>query len=356
MHFKPAELLQKRELKMSYSIETCNITKKYPETKGYGDLLLHPFRRKETTALDNVSIQIKKGELFGLLGSNGAGKTTLIKILCTLVLPTSGKAFINGLEVTKDERKIRKIIGYVVGDERSFYWRLTGRQNLRFFAKLNNISKREAEQRIESLLAFMELSRYADRMFKDYSTGMRQKLAIARGLLTNPEVLFMDEPTNGLDPITAQKLRSLIRKKLVEEEKKTIVFATHNLHEAEELCDRIVFIHSGEIKISGLVADIKKEFTIDKRYVMKLKSPDTGLLEKIYRMAHVKKVTKIPDGSLSGTIQIEVENIDGNEGIFQVIKEVVDMGGKIYAIHEREISLGETFSRIIDTENIGTKI
>jgi ABC-2 type transport system ATP-binding protein len=341
---------------VSYCIETYNITKKYPETKGYGDLLLHPFRRKETTALSNVNIQIKKGELFGLLGSNGAGKTTLIKILCTLVLPTSGRAFVNGLEVTKDERKIRKIIGYVVGDERSFYWRLTGRQNLMFFAKLNNISKREAEQRIENLLAFMELSRYADRMFKDYSTGMRQKLAIARGLLTNPEVLFMDEPTNGLDPITAQKLRSLIRKKLVEEEKRTIVFATHNLHEAEELCDRIAFIHSGEIKISGLVADIKKEFTTDKRYVMKLESSDTGLLEKIYRMAQVKKVTKIPDVSLSGTIQIEVENIDGNEGIFQVIKEVVDMGGKIYAIHEREISLGETFSRIIDTENIGTKI
>ena len=107
--------------------------------------------------------------------------------------------------------------------------------------------------------------------------------------------------------------------------------------------------------LSNVNIQIKKEFNTDKRYVMKLKSPDTGLLEKIYRMAPVKKVTKIPDGSLSGTIQIEVENIDGNEGIFQVIKEVVNMEGKIYAIHEREISLGETFSRIIDTENIGTK-
>ena len=340
---------------MSYCIETQNITKKYPEVKGYGELLSHPFRKREVTALHNVSIQIKKGELFGLLGSNGAGKTTLIKILCTLVLPTSGRAFVNGLDVTKDERKIRKIIGYVVGDERSFYWRLTGRQNLRFFAKLNNIPKHEINQRIENLLAFMDLSRYADRMFKDYSTGMRQKLAIARGLLTNPEVLFMDEPTNGLDPITAQKLRKLIRKKLVEEEKRTIVFATHNLHEAEELCDRIAFIHGGEVKISGLVGDIKKEFTSDKRYVMRLKNPETRLLGKIHTLCSVKKVTKILDGSLSDTIQIEVENGDGDEGIFQVIKELVDMGGKIYSIHEKEISLGDMFSRIIDTENVRTE-
>ncbi len=341
---------------MSYSIETHNITKKYPEARGFGDLLLHPFRRKQTTALSNVNIQIKKGELFGLLGSNGAGKTTLIKILCTLVLPTSGRAFVNGFDVTKDERKIRKTIGYVVSDERSFYWRLTGRQNLRFFAKLNNISKREAEQRIESLLSLTELSRHAERMFKDYSTGMRQKLAIARGLLINPEVLFMDEPTNGLDPITAQKLRKFIRKKLVEEEKRTIVFATHNLHEAEELCDRIAFIHRGEVKVSGLVEDIIKKFNTDKRYVIKMKRPESGLLKKIHRMAQVKHVTKNPDGSLSDTIQIEVENIDGNEGIFRVIKEIVDMGGKIYAIYEKEISLGETFSRIIDTGNMGDKI
>ncbi|MBM2832878.1 MAG: transporter, binding subunit [Candidatus Brocadiaceae bacterium] len=341
---------------MPYSIETYNITKKYPEVKKCVDLLLHPFRRNKTIALSNVNIQIKKGELFGLLGSNGAGKTTLIKILCTLVLPTSGKAFVNGLDVTRDERKIRKTIGYVVSDERSFYWRLTGRQNLRFFAKLNNISKREADQRIESLLALIELSRDAERMFKDYSTGMRQKLAIARGLLINPSVLFMDEPTNGLDPITAQRLRVFIRKTLVEEEKRTVVFATHNLHEAEELCDRIAFIHRGEIKVSGLMKDIIKEFNTDKRYVMKMKRPDSKLLKMINRMAPVKHVTNNLDGYLSDTIQIEVGNIDGDEGMSKIIKEVVDMGGKIYAVHEKDISLGETFSKIVDTGNAGDSV
>lgn len=333
---------------MSYCIETQNITKKYPEVRGYGEWLSHPFRKREFTALHNVSIQIKKGELFGLLGSNGAGKTTLIKILCALVIPTSGRALINGMEVMQNENKIRRMIGYVVSDERSFYWRLTGRQNLRFFAKLNNIPGREAERRMEGLLEFMELSRYGDKMFKDYSTGMKQKLAIARGLLTNPEIVFMDEPTNGLDPITAHKLRNLIRGKLVEEEKRTVVFATHNLHEAEELCDRIAIVHRGEVKFAGFVEDIKREFGTDKRYVIKLKNPETGIIEGIRNMFPVKKVVTLPDGSLHGDIQIEVETANGDGGVHQIVKEIVTRGGKVYSVYEKEIPLGEVFSKLLD--------
>lgn len=240
---------------MSYSIETYDLTKRYPATRGYKDLVFRPFAKKEVTALSNINIQIKKGELVGLLGPNGAGKTTLIKILCTLVLPSSGKAFIHGYEVEKDERKIKKIIGLCIHDERSFYWRLTGRQNLRFFAKLNNISGKEAEEGVKHLLEFVGLAHEADRVFKDYSTGMRQKLAIARGLLTNPEIIFMDEPTNGLDPVTAHKLIHFIREKLVEEGLKTVVFASHNLHEVEILCDRIIEVDKGQEGKDGWYAD-----------------------------------------------------------------------------------------------------
>src|SRR3990170_1098309 len=118
---------------MGFAIETIDLTKRFLQAKGYGDLVFNPFQRKEVLALDRVSIQVEEGELFGLLGPNGAGKTTLIKILCTLILPTSGRAFINGYDVMKDGKNIRKVIGYVVSEERSFYWRLTGRQNLKFF-------------------------------------------------------------------------------------------------------------------------------------------------------------------------------------------------------------------------------
>lgn len=334
--------------KLPYCIETRNLTKSYPVITGYSGLFMHPFRKKEITAIRNVNIQIKKGELFGLLGSNGAGKTTLIKILCTLVLPTSGSAFVNGLEVTKDEKKIRRIIGYVVSDERSFYWRLTGRQNLTFFAKLNNIHRHEAQTRIENLLSFMELARDADRMFKDYSTGMRQKLAIARGLLTAPDIIFMDEPTNGLDPVSAQRLRKLIREKLVEEEKKTVIFATHNLHEAEELCNRIAIIHKGEVKIAGIVDEIKREFDSEKRYVIELKCPETLLLDRIHHIAPVKKVAAIQDGHSGDIVQIEIKTSDSNGDIFQIVKEIVNMGGKICSFYEKEISLGELFSKVVE--------
>lgn len=336
---------------MSYCIETHNLTKRFPVTKGYRELLLHPFRKKEITALSNVNILVKKGELFGLLGSNGAGKTTLIKIFCTLVLPTSGRAFVNGLDVTKDGKKIKSAIGYVVSDERSFYWRLTGRQNLKFFAKLNNISSYESELRIKRLLEFIELTRDADRMFKDYSSGMRQKLAIARGLLTDPKVIFMDEPTRSLDPPTAQNLRKLIKEKLVGEEEKTVVFATHNLQEAEELCDRIAIIHKGEVKIAGEVEEIKRGFNSDKRYVIRLKGPEEGLLEKIHSMPFIKEAKRISNGSLSNGIQIEIETKYEDGVIFRVIKEIIEMEGEVYSFYEKEISLEDLFSKVVDIED-----
>lgn len=334
-------------MKLPYSIETYNLTKRYPVTRGYKDLLFRPFEKKEVTALNNINIQIKKGELVGLLGPNGAGKTTLIKILCTLVLPSSGKVFINGFEVEKDEGKIKKIIGLCVDDERSFYWRLTGRQNLKFFAKLNNISGKESEDRIKHLLEFVDLTHEADRMFKDYSTGMRQKLAIARGLLTDPEIIFMDEPTNGLDPITAQKVIKFIREKLVEEEKKTVVFASHNLHEVEILCNRIIVIDKGMVKITGGIGEIKRTFCSDKKYRIDLKGTQNGLLEKIQNIPVIHKITTISDNNTTDSIQIEIEMKPGVGDISQVVGEIITMGGKICSLYEKETSLRELFARII---------
>ncbi|HWP92644.1 MAG TPA: ABC transporter ATP-binding protein [Thermodesulfobacteriota bacterium] len=333
---------------MSYAIETHDLTKNFPVIKRYREMIVHPFRRKEITALQEVNIQVRKGELFGLLGPNGAGKTTLIKILCTLVLPTSGKAFVGGLDVTKEGRSIRRIIGYVISDERSFYWRLTGRQNLKFFAKLNNIPNSEADTRIDRVLEFLELADNAERMFKDYSTGMRQKLAIARGLLTNPEIIFMDEPTRSLDPITVQNLRTLVKDKIVGEEKKTVVFATHNLQEAQDICDRVGIIHKGQLKAVGSVEEIRRKLGTDKKYVMKLKALEYESLKKIISVSSVRKIRFMENGSHPDYIQIEVETADGDGSIPSLIKQIVDAGAKVYSLHEEETSLEELFSRVID--------
>jgi len=331
---------------LSYVIETVNLSKKYPVLKGYRDIFLRPFRKKETLALHDVTIHINEGEIFGLLGPNGAGKTTLIKILCTLVLPSAGRAYVKGLNVTKDEKSIRKLIGYVISEERSFYWRLSGRQNLRFFAKLNNIPNREADRRIERLLDFLDLADDAGRMFKDYSTGMRQKLAIARGLLTDPAILFMDEPTNGLDPVSAHNLKQLVKEKLAGQEKKTVIFATHNLRDAEELCSRIAIIQSGEVRIEGTLEDIKSKFNGSKKYVMRLRSVENGVLEKINSLASVKKIIPASNGS-TGPVGVEIEIGHGNGAIHMLIREIVDMGGELFSFNEIEPGLEEMFSEIV---------
>jgi ABC-2 type transport system ATP-binding protein len=333
---------------MSYCIETFNLTKRFPVIKSYRDLILHPFRKKEITALSNVNIQVKKGELFGLLGPNGAGKTTLIKILCTLVLPTSGRAIVNGYDVMKEGKNIRKIIGYVISEERSFYWRLTGRQNLKFFATLNNLTAHEAKLRIEETLELMGLKSDADRMFKDYSTGMRQKLAIARGLLTNPEILFLDEPTRSLDPMAAENLRKFIKERIIGEKKKTVIFTTHNLQEAEVLCDRIAIIHKGEIKTCGTLEEIKRVFDSSRRYVLKLKVPYDGLLEKIRSLTLVREVIPLSNGSLSNHVQVEVEIEGGDESVSEVIERIVGVGGRVMSCYQKETPLTELFSKVIE--------
>jgi ABC-2 type transport system ATP-binding protein len=331
---------------LSYVIETVNLSKKYPVLKGYRDILFHPFRKKETPALNNVTIQINEGDIFGLLGPNGAGKTTLIKILCTLVLPSAGSAYVKGYDVTRDEKSIRKLIGYVISEERSFYWRLSGRQNLKFFAKLNNILNREADQRIERLLEFLDLAADAGRMFKDYSTGMRQKLAIARGLLTDPAILFMDEPTNGLDPVSAHNLKLLVKEKLVGEKKKTVIFATHNLRDAEELCNHIAIIQNGEVRIEGTLEDIRSKFNESKRYVMKLRNVEGEVLVKIHNKALVKSMMSVSNGS-SGFTEIEFEIGHNNGSLQGFVKEIVDMGGELFSVYEIEPTLEDLFSEIV---------
>jgi ABC-2 type transport system ATP-binding protein len=335
---------------MPYCIETSNLTKQYPIIKDYRDLVLHPFRKKKITALCNLNLQVKKGELFGLLGPNGAGKTTLIKILCTLVLPTSGRALINGYDVMTDDKKIRKVIGFVVSEERSFYWRLTGRQNLKFFATLNNITGHEAEPRIQEILELMGLQGDADRMFKDYSTGMRQKLAIARGLLADPEILFLDEPTRSLDPVASENLRKFIKETIIKKKKKTVIFSTHNLQAAQEFCDRIAIIHKGEIKTCGTLGEIRRIFDSSRRYVLGLKNTDDGLLDKICNFTQVRAVVPISNGSLSNHVQVEVEIEDGDERIPEVIEGIVGMGGKLMSCYQKEIPLADLFAKITNGE------
>lgn len=331
---------------MAYAIETIGLTKRYPSAKGYRDLVRRPFGRRYVTALEDVSIQVKRGEFFGLLGPNGAGKTTLIKILCNLVLPTEGKAFVNGCDVSRDGKKVRREIGYVVSEERSFYWRLTGKQNLLFFTKLNNLYGAEAKRRTDRILALMDLEGEADKRFKDYSTGIRQRLAIARALIINPEILLMDEPTKSLDPSAARHLKDFISETIVGEMRKTILFATHNLNEAAELADRIAIIDKAHVKARGTLEEIRKDLKRGYTYRIRCDAGVDNILDGIRSLGgvlHAEYRSGVRDGD---GIELEVELRDRDGLISEIVERIVRSGGRVRECVHEELSLNEIFSRI----------
>ncbi|MFH1849541.1 MAG: ABC transporter ATP-binding protein [archaeon] len=201
------------------------------------------FRLKKFGALRNVSLSVRKGTIHGLLGLNGAGKSTLIKILATLILPTKGRCIILGRDVAKKANAVKQLIGFINSNERSFYYRLTGRQNLEFFAALYG-----TQNGIANAIRLTGSSKWINRRFDTYSSGMRQRLALARGLLNNPEVILADEPTLGLDI----KVKAEIHQYLIDLVKKgkTVLLATHDMEEAKRLCDHISVIQDGRITSS----------------------------------------------------------------------------------------------------------
>src|SRR5213596_907358 len=212
-------------------------------------------RVKEIEAVRGVSFAIQQGELFGLLGPNGAGKTTTIKMLITLLLPTSGEARVLGLDVVDQAREVRKRIGYVFGGDRGLYERLSAYDNLRYFAELYGVDGREQRPRIDEVLELVGLKGREQERVEGYSRGMRQRLHIARGILHDPEVVFLDEPTIGVDPVGARELRAMIAGLV--DAGKTVLLTTHYMFEADSLCDRIAVIANGRIVAEGTPAELK---------------------------------------------------------------------------------------------------
>lgn len=240
-------------------IEIQQLTKDFIPPLSFRKLLRLDFKHtKPTRALDDISFSLKKGEILGVLGPNGAGKTTLLKIIATLVLPDQGKVTISGNRVGKNDEKIKSIIGLATSEERSFYWRLTGKQNLEFFASLYDLNKRQSESRIQHLLELFNLD-YIDKRFDSYSTGMKRRLSIVRALLHNPEILLLDEPTKSLDYNSACQLRNFVKKETLQG--RTIICATHNMEEAEDLCNLFLILHEGRIYGLGTLEELRKKIS-----------------------------------------------------------------------------------------------
>jgi ABC-2 type transport system ATP-binding protein len=299
-------------------------------------------RRKwiDVEAVRGVSFAIEQGELFGLLGPNGAGKTTTIKMLITLLIPTKGTASVLGFDVVDDAREVRKRIGYVFGGERGVYERLSGYDNLRYFAELYGVPPKEIRPRIDYLLELVGLKGREQERAEGYSRGMKQRLHIARGLLHDPPVVFLDEPTIGLDPVGARELRATIAS--LADAGKTILLTTHYMFEADALCDRIAVINEGQIVAQGTPTDLKREVGEGTVVEVEVFGVPDGTLDR------VRGLSGVLNASIEEREQAQVLTVqtDAEVELTQMILGTLD-GTSVGRISRREPTLEDVYVTLV---------
>ena len=295
---------------------------------------------REVLAVDDVSFEIQEGELFGLLGPNGAGKTTTVKMLTTLLIPTLGSASVKGFDVVAQADEVRKRIGFIFGGERGLYWRLSGIDNLRYFASLYGIDPEISKKRIAYLLDLVGLNGRGDENVGGYSRGMKQRLHVARTLLHEPDVLFLDEPTLGLDPVGAREFRQVIRN--LQSENKTILLTTHYMFEADALCDRVAIINHGRIIANDTPQGLKSH--VKDLNVVEMETfgmPDV-ILEKLRALSFVDALSVEEHEQKQ---MLLVQTARGAEAVPDIM-EAVD-GQRVGRVVVREPTLEDAYVRLV---------
>ncbi len=299
--------------------------------------------RKELIALQNVSLEVKRGELFGLLGPNGAGKTTLIKILTTLLAPSSGWAKVAGYDVINQPQEVRPRINMVSGGESSGYGLLTVRENLWMFSQFYGVPGKEAYRRIDSYLEQIGLSDRAHTKSSDLSTGLRQKMNIVRGFITDPQVLFLDEPTLGLDVGASRDVRRIVREWLAEDEGRTMLLTTHYMAEADELCDRVAIINRGQVLACDSPAALKHNLQHDAIFEIEtspLNGLDANSLEKL------PAVRKAAVGESESGARLTL-NLADESGLGGVINQLAQKQVNVIKLSKREATLEDVFVDLV---------
>jgi ABC-2 type transport system ATP-binding protein len=297
-------------------------------------------RRKNgpvTVAINNLDLSIDGGQIFGLLGPNGAGKTTLIKVLTTLLSPTSGRASVAGFDVASRGAEVRKHIGFVFGGDRGLYFRLSGRDNLLYFAALYGLSRAEASQRAERLLENVGLGEYKSRRVEQYSRGMRQRLHVARGLLTEPAILFFDEPTIGLDPEGARELRALIAD--LRGPSRTVLLTSHYMMDIDLLCDRLTIIGDGRVLAEGTAGDIRRSAPQLEFIEVELDAMPQGSVEAIRQIPGVSAVANEARGA---AFRLTV-TCAGASSVMPAVLTLAQGDGAVLASYVRQPTLEDAY-------------
>jgi ABC-2 type transport system ATP-binding protein len=294
-------------------------------------------------AVDDVSFNVKKGEIFGLLGPNGAGKSTTIRMLSTLSRPTKGTATISGYDVVKNDNEVRELIG-IVSEKMIMYDRLTARENLMFFGKLFNMPKDVLDKRINELLELVQLTEWKNSLVGTFSTGMRQRMNVIRALLNMPQVLFLDEPTLGLDPQSSVEIREFI-KKLNRENKTTILLTTHMMVEADLLCDRIGIIDHGKIAALDTSTNLKKLISGANTTILRLEV--ASLIPKL--ITAIRGLNGVESVSQENDTHIRI-HAHGDDAFDTVIDSLRTQGVKIVSIENLQPTLEDVFLHITGHE------
>jgi len=286
------------------AVETKDLVKVFERGRRtiWQRLRREPDRRERFSAVAGIDLRVESGEIFGLLGPNGAGKTTTMKMLATLLIPTSGTIRVLGIDPLERPREVRARLGAMLSGERSLYWKLTGRENLEYFAALYHVPPQETKPRIAASLAAVKLSDRADDYVERYSTGMRQRLALARALLPDPQLVILDEPTVGLDPQASRDLRDRVRE--LRAQGRTVLLSTHYMEEADQLCDRVAIIDHGRIVALDTPTALKR--TIRAEEIVRLDigvAVDGGrqVLERLSRVGTVARHERT-NGTLAVTV------------------------------------------------------
>jgi ABC-2 type transport system ATP-binding protein len=300
---------------------------------------------RTVTAVDGVSLHVPPGQLYALLGPNGAGKTTLIRLLCTMIVPSSGRGSIFGADLGQSSQ-IRQVIGMSSGDERSFYWRLSGRHNLEFFAALCGLSEQQAQRRADELLEKVDLASHADRPFRTYSSGQKQRLSIARALLHHPRLLFLDEPTRSLDPTATQRLHEFIEQDLLAAEGMTILLTTHRLDEAERLSQRIGIMDKGRLQAEGTPDELRARLGPTVSYRLQVVQPG---LDPASLAAGIPGTLRVQPNSQDGGWTLELEAPDSEAALSALLDRIVTAGGQVRAVQHELPSLEQVFQRFTET-------
>lgn len=322
----------------SLAIETHGITRDFDSRKGF------LFREvTHTEALKGIDLSVERGAIFGLLGPNGAGKTTLTKILSTLLLPTRGQAFVLGRDVVREAEWLRSRMGLVLGGERGLYNRINARENLRYFADLYGIPLSERDRRIDEVLTRVDLQWAADRRVEEYSRGMKQKLHLARGILHRPEILFLDEPTIGLDPKSAREARKLVRSLVADGV--TIFLTTHYMFEAEELCPKLAVLSKGRIVAQDTIANLRHLVGGDRTLEAEAYGFDDRELEAL---RHLPGVSRLVTEEFGPVLRVTLR-VRTNETSVDQLRALLPNHPEL-SVRERRTSLEDVYLDLVEEE------